>query len=85
MLLEQLDSSRLDLVLVEGFKHVAFPKIELHRTELEQPLLFPDDADIIAVATDGPLATDTMLPVLDLNNPAEIAEFVIKFMQQSAA
>ena len=84
-LLKQLDHSRLDLVLVEGFKHVAFPKIELHRPALAQPLLFIDDADIIAVASDAPLTRDTPLPVLDLNSPAAIAEFVIQFMLQSAS
>lgn len=77
-MLAQLDQARLDLVLVEGFKHVAFPKLELHRPSLGHPLLFPDDADILAIATDAPLAQPTHLPVLDINQP----ETVVAFIQQ---
>ncbi len=36
-LLARLDCSELDLVLVEGFRHLAFPKIELHRGTLHKP------------------------------------------------
>ena len=75
-MLAQLDQAALDLVLVEGFKHVAFPKLELHRPSLGHPLLFPDDADIIAIATDAPLAQPTSLPVLDINQPETVAAFI---------
>ena len=76
-LLERMDQRNLDLVLVEGFKHERFPRIELHRPSLGKPLLFPDDPDIIAVAADGPLGQETRLPLLDLNDPEEIAEFIL--------
>lgn len=75
-LLAHLDPAHADLILVEGFKDEAIPKIELHRAGLHQPLLFPDDEDVIAVATDAPLPVATDLPVLDLNDPAAIADFV---------
>jgi molybdenum cofactor guanylyltransferase/molybdopterin-guanine dinucleotide biosynthesis protein MobB len=75
-LLAHLDPGRADLILVEGFKDEAIPKIELHRAGLHQPLLFPDDDDVIAIATDGPLPTATDLPLLDLNDPAAIADFI---------
>ena len=42
--------SPVDLVLVEGFKRDAFPKIEVHRAANEKPLLYPNDSYIIAVA-----------------------------------
>jgi molybdenum cofactor guanylyltransferase/molybdopterin-guanine dinucleotide biosynthesis protein MobB len=71
-----LDPERADLILVEGFKDEPIPKIELHRTGLNQPLLFPDDDAVIAVATDGSLPVATQLPVLDLNDPTAIADFV---------
>ncbi|MCW9024671.1 MAG: molybdopterin-guanine dinucleotide biosynthesis protein MobB [Gammaproteobacteria bacterium] len=71
-----LEQPRLDLILVEGFKHVSFPKIELHRPSLNQPLLFPDDKDIIAIATDTALPVETTLPVLDLNNPESFFIFI---------
>jgi molybdopterin-guanine dinucleotide biosynthesis protein B len=76
--LQSLDPASLDLVLVEGFKTEHIPKIEVHRAALGKPLLFPDDPDIIAIATDaepGTLATD--LPQLNLNRPAEIADFIL--------
>ena len=72
--LQALGTRTLDLVLVEGFKHERFPKIELHRPALGKPLMFPDDDSIVAVATDAPLARRTTLPLLDLNDPAAIAE-----------
>lgn len=78
-LLKALDPATLDLVLVEGFKRERFPKIELHRPSLGKRLLYPDDPDIIAIATDGPLATEPChIPVLDLNRPDGIAGFLLE-------
>jgi molybdopterin-guanine dinucleotide biosynthesis protein MobB len=79
-MLAQLDQSTLDLILVEGFRHVAYPKIELHRAELDSPHLFPDDPDIIAVASDAPVATS--LPRLDINRPQDVAEFILARLKQ---
>ena len=78
-LLSILPRDQLDLVLVEGFRHLPFPRIELHRTATGKPLLFPGDPHIIAVASDTPL--DTRLPVLDLNSPEEVAAFIIARVQ----
>ena len=79
-LLSHLNSNNLDLVLVEGFRHEAIPKIELHRPALKQPLLFPEDPHIIAIATDTEVGINTALPILDLNNPAAIADFIRAFV-----
>lgn len=80
-LLARLDHANLDLILVEGFKAESFPKIELHRPSLGNPLLCTLDASIIAVATDAPLAVGLRIPILDLNRPEQIIEFVLqKFM-----
>lgn len=85
-LLEQLEAfpvSGVDLILVEGFRHESFAKIELHRPSLGKALLYPGDASIIAIASDQPLETPAHLPNLDLNNPAAIAEFVFQnFFEQ---
>jgi molybdopterin-guanine dinucleotide biosynthesis protein MobB len=75
-LLECLDRSRLDVVLVEGFRHLPFPKIELYRSALGRPLMHPQDPNIVAIATDE--ALETRIPRLDLNDPAEIAKFVVR-------
>lgn len=75
-LLRHIDQDHIDCVLVEGFKHESFPKIELYRPALGHPLLCTDDASIVAVASDGPLPVDPKLPILDLNKPDEVADFV---------
>jgi molybdopterin-guanine dinucleotide biosynthesis protein B len=75
--LPHLPQKKLDLVLVEGFKKEPIPKIELHRPELGRPLLFPDDPNIIAIATDAPLTTTSELPILNLNAPEEILAFIL--------
>src|SRR5690606_32699937 len=80
-LLASFDQTRLDLLLVEGFKHEHFPKIELHRTELGKPLLFPIDSDIMALAADLPQQTD--LPQLNINDLAAIADFVCGYTSKA--
>ncbi len=74
--LKYFDQTELDLILVEGFKSEKFPKIELHRPSLSQPLLYPDDPDIIAIAVDASLKTPSYLTQLELNRPETIAAFI---------
>ena len=76
--LQLLQTDQLDLVLVEGFRDQPFSKIELHRSDLEKPFLYPQDRSIIAIATDQPIDSGDLLQ-LDLNNIDAIAEFVITF------
>ncbi len=76
-LLDRLGDLDVDLILIEGFKHERYPKIELRRHELDNPRLYPEDPDIIAVACDGPLDPPTRLPLLDLNDPQAIADFIV--------
>jgi molybdopterin-guanine dinucleotide biosynthesis protein B len=71
--------SPCDLVLVEGYKRSAIPKLEIHRPALGQELLAPQDPNIVAIAADGPVAT--RLPVLDLNHPEQVAEFIMAHLQ----
>jgi molybdopterin-guanine dinucleotide biosynthesis protein MobB len=72
----QMDQDNLDLILVEGFKLEKIPKIELTRPSLGNDLFFPDDDNVIAIATDEPLTVATDLPVLDINNPDQIVAFI---------
>jgi molybdopterin-guanine dinucleotide biosynthesis protein B len=67
----------VDLVLVEGFKREAFPKLEIHRAENEKPLLHPDDPLIVAVAADTALPQATV-PVIDLNDIERIADVLLE-------
>jgi molybdopterin-guanine dinucleotide biosynthesis adapter protein len=67
--------SPCDLVIVEGWKHHTMPKIEIHRKLSGKPLLFPEDANVVAVATDEHLATE--LPQFDLEDADGVAQFII--------
>ena len=75
-LIQQLDTQQLDLILVEGFKHEAYPKIECHRPELGHRLMCHNDADIIAIASDAALPDTIPITQLDLNNAEAIAQFI---------
>ena len=68
--------SPCDLALVEGFKAAPISKLEVYRASVGKPLLHPHDPKIVAVATDGPLATT--LPVLPLGDPDTVATFVLR-------
>lgn len=67
----------VDIVLVEGFKFDPIPKIEVHRPTLGKPPLWPDDPDIVAIATDAPLA-DNDRPVFDLSDIPALADLVME-------
>jgi molybdopterin-guanine dinucleotide biosynthesis protein B len=83
-MLAHLDRAALDLVLVEGFRHLAFSKIELHRPSLGHPLLYPQDPSIIAIASDAHHAAPTPAaltpPQLDLNQPEQILAFILDWI-----
>jgi molybdopterin-guanine dinucleotide biosynthesis protein B/molybdopterin-guanine dinucleotide biosynthesis protein len=69
----------VDLILTEGFKKSGLPKIEVHRRERSATLICrgeENDPSLIAVASDEPLELD--VPVLDINNPSQVADFVEK-------
>jgi molybdopterin-guanine dinucleotide biosynthesis protein MobB len=78
-LINTLDLQRVDLVLVEGFRHLPFPKIELHRPVLKRDLIYPEDSSVIAVATDETIDTNG-LPRLDINRPDEVVRFIVDWM-----
>ena len=80
-LLSQLDHSKLDLVLVEGFKKASLPKIELYRSEVGKPQLHADDENIIAVASDEPIQLSRDLPQLDLNDTGAMVAFIQNYLK----
>ena len=65
----------VDLVLVEGYKRDAHPKVEVWRSETGQALIQPGDPLVRAVATDAALTLP--VPVLDLNDTAAVAAFIL--------
>ena len=66
----------VDLVLIEGFKSEPHDKLEVHRPAVGKPALYPRDPDVVALATDAG-ADDAHIPVLDLNDTAAIADFIV--------
>lgn len=70
--------SPVDLVLVEGFKRNAFPKLEIYRAANSKPLIHPDDPHIVAVASDVPLP-QVKIPIIDLDDIEAIADLLLKF------
>ena len=79
-LIPRLNYSKLDLILVEGFKHEAIPKVELYRPSLAKPLLYPNDDTIIAIASDEALTTN--IEQLNLNDIDEIADYIQCFIDK---
>jgi molybdopterin-guanine dinucleotide biosynthesis protein B len=83
-LAEQLKHlSPCDLVIVEGYKAEPIPKVEVHRAAGHTPLLYPNDPNVVAVATDEPL--DTGLPQLALDDPEAVAGFVVHYLKLDRA
>ncbi|MHB4492339.1 molybdopterin-guanine dinucleotide biosynthesis protein B, partial [Escherichia coli] len=80
-LVSRMDASKLDLVLVEGFKHEPVPKILLFRQNsghrVEELVI---DEHTIAVASDVSIATS--LPLLDLNDVPQIATFIVSWLER---
>jgi len=72
-----------DLVLVEGYKSAAIPKLEVHRPSVGKSLLYLDDPQIVALATDrgtvesGVLGRNLSLPVFALEDTDKIATFIL--------
>jgi len=70
----------VDWVIVEGFKQSNLLKVEVWRADSEKPARYPDDDFIVAIATDTParLPEATLRPVLDLNDPDALAQWLVE-------
>jgi molybdopterin-guanine dinucleotide biosynthesis protein B len=66
-----------DLVLIEGFKSGNFPKLEVWRASESKPTLHPEWPGIVGLASDTTLS-HPLLPVLPLDAPAVVADFVMQ-------
>ena len=77
--------SSVDLVLVEGFRTENFPRLEIYRPSLGKPPLWPDNAGIVAVATDSASVERYDGPILDLNDVAAIARWIVAFRSSRIA
>ncbi len=69
--------SPCDLLLVEGYKRYAMPKLEIWRKENAKPLLYPEDEHVVAIAADA--ALETRLPRFELNDYDAIGDFILSY------
>lgn len=69
----------VDWVLVEGFKESNLLKVEVWRADSAKPALYYEDDFVVAIATDLParLPEATLRPVLDLNDPDGVAQWLV--------
>ncbi|WP_095497718.1 bifunctional molybdopterin-guanine dinucleotide biosynthesis adaptor protein MobB/molybdopterin molybdotransferase MoeA [Paraferrimonas haliotis] len=81
-LLRQLEQDEVDIVLVEGFKKLALPKIELHRASHGKPLIHEVDEYVRAIACDDATELAVDIKRLDLNNVEQIADYVCDYAKQ---
>jgi molybdopterin-guanine dinucleotide biosynthesis protein B len=70
-------ASRVDLILVEGYKRARHPKLEVYRAAVGKPLLYPDDPAIVAIASDEPLPS-ARVPVVDLDDVEGIIDILLR-------
>ena len=69
--------SDTDIILIEGLKNMNYPKIEVHRKEISNEILFKKDLNIIAIVSD--LLLDIKIPSFDLNDIPSIVDFIIQY------
>ncbi len=67
--------SPVDFVIVEGFKTQTHAKVEVHRSAIGKPLLFPSDPNIVAIVSDR-RPPDVQLPFAALDDIEAIADLV---------
>jgi molybdopterin-guanine dinucleotide biosynthesis protein B len=68
---------RCDIVLIEGFKDGAFPKLEVWRAALAKPTLWPAWPGIVAIASDTPQSLPAGPVGLDLAHIGAITDCVL--------
>lgn len=71
--------SPCDVVIIEGFKREAYPKIEVRRPDLGHPELAAEDENIMAIACDEAVEGAT-IPVFRRDDAIQIADFIIEHL-----
>jgi molybdopterin-guanine dinucleotide biosynthesis adapter protein len=67
--------AQVDLVLIEGFKRDPIAKIEVFREANGKPLLYPQDAHIVALVSDS--APPPSLPHAPIDDASAVADLVV--------
>lgn len=85
-LLGRMDADRLDVVLVEGGRHLPIPRLRLYRSGVESPREEGADASVVAVVCDAePPGVPPGIPRLDIDDPAQVAGFIRRFVEARGA
>jgi molybdopterin-guanine dinucleotide biosynthesis adapter protein len=85
-LVARFDPAEVDLILVEGFAHETYPKIEVYRpAHGRAPVAWPADPSVVGVASDQPLGLASSIALLDLNQPDAVAAFIMGLVPRMAA
>ena len=71
-----------DIVLIEGFKAAAVPKVEVYRKGNGKPPLWPESTNVVAVAADVDI--DCPLPRFGLDDAPAVADFILSYDQRAA-
>lgn len=66
----------VDLVIVEGYKAAALPKIEVYNVREDLPPVAAKDKDLVALITDSPIPAS--VPVFPRDDVKAIASFIIR-------
>ena len=67
----------VDLILVEGFKKEKHSKLECHRIENNEKLIYRSDRSVCLIASDM-LMDDVSIHNIDLDDTVGIANFILK-------
>jgi molybdopterin-guanine dinucleotide biosynthesis protein B len=68
--------SPVDIVIVEGYKREKHPKLEIYREVLGKPFIYPEDPDVVAIASDRPLP-DVPLPTVLLEDVQAVVDLLL--------
>ncbi len=82
-MLALFDPRLVDLILVEGFKFSAYPKLEVHRAALAKPYLYPGDPTIRALISDASPPTGAHPPLLPLGDAGAIVDYLLSLLSQA--
>ena len=69
----------VDIIIVEGYKDINKPKVELFRSSIHKKPRFLDDPNLIALASD--VEMDLHVPVFSLEEHQKLAEFIVNYFK----
>jgi len=77
-IIDRFEQGSLDLIVIEGARYIDVPKIEIYRVTSDHSPLYREDTSIVAVATDFAIDLPIGVQHLDVNNPVDVAQFMIE-------